>query len=595
MNKFTQVLKSFKLRSKSDLEKGYTALKQGERQFVIGASIVAIVSIVSILYGINAKYLVSVPLDGGSITEGIVGMPTLVNPVLAISEGDKDMTELVYSGLVRKVKSEVFIPDLAESYKVSPDGTIYTFVIKDKAVFQNGTKVTADDVIFTINKIKDPLIKSPRKVEWEGVNVDKVDERTVRFTLKQPYASFIDNLTIGILPQNVWKNVSEAEFSLSGLNIKPIGSGPYIIKSVSKNADGIPESYTLARFTKFILGTPHIKNITIKSFTSEKEMVNALAGGTIDQAGGIDPENAITFIDNKDIIMEKSALPRMFGLFFNKAENAALGDSNVIKAISLAINRQEIIDSVLKGYGSAIDSAIPDGFLDNDSYPTKVTKESSKEEALALLAKSGWKIGTDGMLSKTATKSVKDKKGKVTTVSVGPATKLTFSITTGDTPELKQTAEKIQETLNELGIQVELKIYETGPLNQIIRTRKYEGLFFGQVINHESDLFAFWHSSQKVDPGLNIAMYSNSKADILLESAQKILNETERMKKYAQLATILDADSPAIFIYSPEYIYAHNERVHITKPLLLTTAPERFANVYSWFADTDEIWKIFAK
>ncbi len=594
MNKITQFLKSFRLRSKSNLESGYTALKNGERQFVLGATIVAIVATLSILYGINSKYLVSVPLDGGSITEGIVGMPTLINPVLAISEGDKSLTNLVYSGLVRKVKSGVFIPDLAESYTVSSDSTIYTFVIKDKAVFQNGTKVTADDILFTINKIKDPLIKSPRKVEWEGVTVTKVDDRTVRFTLKQPYASFIDNLTIGILPENVWKNVSEAEFGLSTINTKPVGSGPYIVKKVTKNAEGAPESYSLVRFTKFILGTPHIKNITIKSFANEKDMVNALAQGNIDQAGGIDPQNAVTLSANKDIVMEKSALPRMFGLFFNKNQNAVLGDPNVIKAISMIINRQEIIDNVLKGYGSPIYSAIPNGILSDDSI-SKTDLGVDKDAALNQFAKSGWKIGTDGTMQKSATKTVKDKKGKVTTVSTGPSTKLTFSITTGDTPELKQTAEDIQKTLAEYGIIVELKVYETGPLNQIIRSRKYEALFFGQVINHESDLFAFWHSTQRTDPGLNIAMYSNSKADLLLDSAQKILNEDDRMNKYSQLKNILDADMPAIFIYSPEYIYAHSDNVHIVGSMGITTAPDRLNEIYSWYADTDEIWKIFAK
>jgi peptide/nickel transport system substrate-binding protein len=595
MNKITQFLKSFRFRTNRDLKSGYDALKKGERQFVIGAFIVAIVSFLSILYGINSKFLVSVPLDGGSMTEGIVGMPTLVNPVLAISEGDKDLTTLVYSGLVRKEKSGVFIPDLAESYNVSSDETIYTFVIKDSAVFHNGMKVTADDILFTIEKIKDPLIKSPRKVEWEGVTASKVDDRTVRFTLKQPYSSFIDNLTLGILPSNVWKNVSVAEFGLSGLNIKPIGSGPYMIKSVSKNSDGIPESYSLTRFKKFVLGVPHIKKITIKSYANEKDMVNALANGKIDQAGGIDPENAVSFFNNDNIVMEKSALPRMFGLFFNKTENALVGNANVIKAISLAIDRQEIIDSVLKGYGFPIDSAIPNGFLDASSLEAKVETTANKDEATALLLKDGWKMGDDGILAKTPTKSVKDKKGKVTTVASGPATKLTFTITTGDTPELKQTAEKIQSMLGSIGIQVELRVYETGPLNQIIRSREYEALFFGQVINHESDLFAFWHSSQKADPGLNIAMYANSKADVLLESAQKILNEGDRMKKYTQLKAILDADSPAIFIYSPEYIYAHSTKVHLGKPLYLTTAPERFASIYSWYADTDEIWKIFAR
>ena len=240
----------------------------------------------------------------------------MINPVIALSDADKDLTTLVYSGLMRKTPDGKFIPDLAQSYTVSPDGTVYTFIIKKNAKFQDGTKVTADDIIFTIEKINDPLIKSPRQSGWTGVVVTKKDDSTVVFTLPQPYISFIDNTTIGILSSKLWKNVTIDKFSISPLNIKAIGSGPYKIKSVTKNSDGISEKYTLERFSNFTLGKPRIKYINIISYSNEKDMVKALLNHSIDQAGGISAENTDSLVKS-NFVIHTATLPRIFGIFFN--------------------------------------------------------------------------------------------------------------------------------------------------------------------------------------------------------------------------------------------------------------------------------------
>jgi peptide/nickel transport system substrate-binding protein len=163
---------------------------------------------------------------------------------------------------------------------------------------------------------------------------------------------------------------------------------------------------------------------------------------------------------------------------------------------------------------------------------------SDMDEAKGILDKAGWTVGLDGIRTKggtsTVTKTKKVGKKTVTeTVKVnnGPIVPLAFSITTGDTPELKDAALLIKEQLEKLGAQIEIKVYEPGPLNGLIRGREYEALFFGQIINHESDLFSFWHSSQKTDPGLNIAMYANKNIDSILEFAQKTLDRTSRINK----------------------------------------------------------------
>lgn len=574
-----------------NLKQGFHALSKKERVVVYIFSILLCLSFFSMINKINNKLVVSIPEDGGSISEGIIGTPTLINPVLAVTDADKDMVALVYSGLMRKSTNGDFVPDLAESFVISPEGNVYTFTLRDNLTFHDGSKLTASDVVFTINQIQDPLIKSPRKTQWEGVTVQEVDSKTIVFTLKQPYISFLDNATVGILPMNTWKNVSPAEFGLSNLNTKSIGSGPYMIESIENGEDGVPNVYNLSRFKKFALGKPHIKKITIKSYSNEKDLFQNLKNGNVDQAGGISPSYAKT-IKSKSLKTINAVLPRTFGLFFNQNQNKIFADSFVRNTINTGINRQEIIDEVLKGYGSKIYSPIPKDLL------SKNTNNFDKNKTIEALEKSGWKLGTDGIREKGTITNVTTGTGKnkkTVQVSKGPKTRLSFTITTGDAPELVGTAELIKKNLGDVGIEVNIKIYETGALNQIIRARNYEALLFGQVINHESDMFAFWHSSQKADPGLNIALYANKTVDTLLEQIQKNLLKVDRQAKYDQIETIFQKEIPAVFLYSPGYIYVVKNNLNFQENLNVTIPSDRFSTVYSWYIESDKVWKIFIK
>jgi peptide/nickel transport system substrate-binding protein len=600
MHKIILFIKEFHIYKRKELLDAIASFSK--KQFVLFTFIilVAIASLFTLLWKINAMFLVSVPVKGGTITEGIIGTPTLVNPITAISDADKDLTSLVYSGLMRKDGEGKYIPDLSEPFTISPDGLNYTFTLKKNVKFQNGTKITADDVIFTIEKIKDPTIKSPRKSDWDGVSISKKDENTVVFTLAQPYISFLDNTTIGILPSALWKNTNSNEFNLSPLNIKAIGSGPYKIKSVSKNSDGMPEVYKLERFNDFSLGKPLVKNINIISYANEKDLVKALTNHDINQAGGISPEN-MEILKKENYNIYQTTLPRILGIFFNSNNNKIFSDQSVVKAFDIALNRQEVVDQVLGGYGSIIHSPIPEKIIQDTSIE-KYNKPMI-DEANSILEKAGWKKGEDGIRTKggTTTKTITKKVGKktvtqtVTVKSSTPPTRLTFSLTTGDAPELKQTTLLIKEQLLKIGAEVDIKkVYETGQINQIIKERKYEALFFGQIINHESALYSFWHSSQKSDPGLNIAMYSNKKVDSLLEVTQKISNIDDRINKYEELSKEFNNEIPALLIYSPKYLYVTTGLNNVSFGSI-TTPSDRFSQVYTWSANIDKVWKVFTK
>ncbi len=602
MHNFILFIKEFHIYKKKELLDALASFSR--KQLLIFATIVtvALVSSIILIAKVNSMFLVDVPISGGTLTEGIIGIPTLVNPVIAISDADKDLTSLVYSGLMRKTPEGEFIPDLAESYSVSADGLNYTFTIKKDAKFHDGSKVTADDVIFTIEKIKDPIIKSPRKNGWDGVTVTKIDDYTISFTLSESYISFMDNTTIGILPSLLWKDIEANKFNLSPLNTKAVGSGPYKIKSVVKNSDGTSGKYELERFNNFALGKPRIKYLNIISYANEKDLVKALIDHSIDQAGGISPENTES-VKRSNYVIRTSTLPRIFGIFFNSNNNKIFADSAVVKAFDLAIDRQDIVNQVLDGYGSTVHNPIPEKIVKDDT-PETIFSNATIDEANLILEKAGWVKGVDGIRTKggTTTKTITKKvKGKTVTETISvksttPPLRLSFSLMTGDTPELRQTTELIKEQLAKLGVDVDIsKVYETGQLNQLIRARDYEALFFGQIINHESDLYSFWHSSQRTDPGLNIAMYNNKKVDNFLESIQKTLDSNNRISKYKELMDEFNNNIPAILIYSPKYLYATSPHLNNVSLDYVTIPSDRFSLVYTWSIDTDKVWKIFIK
>jgi len=508
---------------------------------------------------------------------------------MANSDADKDLTALVYSGLMRKNSLGELIPDLAESGPtISEDGKKYTFTIKEEAKFHNGKKVIADDVIFTIEKIKDPTIKSPQKSRWDGVSVSKIDDKTIVFTTTEPYSSFLNNTTIGILPSSLWENVNPNDFGISSLNnSKAIGSGPYKIKRVIKDDEGFAKKYELERFNDFILGKPLIKNFNVISFDNEKEVIRALQSKTITQAGCISPEN-MNNIKKDNYSIETTTLPRLFGLFLNSKNNKIFANSHVLKAINMSVDRQNIIDQVLGGYGQVINNPIPEKMSPKEEdikYGNNTILEANK-----ILEDNGWVLGPDNIRYKET--EIKDGKNKEIVTE-----RLSFKITTGNTPELRKTIELIKDQLYKIGIEVDIsKIYETGQLNQIIRDREYEALFFGQIINHQTDLYSFWHSSQISDSGLNIAMYNNRKVDNILESMIKEnLTRDELDKKYEELKKEFANSTPAIFVYSPHYLYLASKNINIVSLENMVNPVDRFSSVHLWSANTDRVWKIFAK
>lgn len=575
--------KRFNLPKAESMEIALGNFSLTEKVIFYALAVVLIASSAKTLYDVNMAFSVEIPKRGGNLTEGVIGLPRFINPVLALSDSDRDLTALIYSGLLKTTAEGTLVTDLAESYSISPNGLTYTFILKPELKFHDGTALTADDVVFTIERAEDPTIKSPKRPNWEGVEVLKVDDRTIKLTLKQPYSPFLENATLGILPKHIWNNVTSDEFPFGQFNIEPIGSGPYKLKSIERNSSGIPMYYRLEAFDGYTFGKPLIENITMRFFTNNNDLISAYKNGSIESMASISPKQAQDIKTNGGRV-EQTPLPRIFAVFFNESHAPVLANKEVRQALELATDKNEIVQTVLGGAGIVIDSPIPPGLLPDKKENTDQSSKAMSDRIISakkILENAKWKLNpVSGVYEKKNAKVI---------------TELSFSISTSNAPELKAVAEMLQTMWQKIGAKIDIKVSEIGELNQnVIRSRKYDALLFGEIIGRDLDLFAFWHSSQRNDPGLNIALYTNSKVDKLLEDARTLSDQNSRIVKYRTVEKEIQNDIPAIFIYSPDFLYVAPKNLQGFSLGHITVPAERFLDIEKWYVETERVWKIFA-
>lgn len=528
-------------------------------------------SVFAILATLNTQTMSEVPAHGGTLTEAVVGTSRFANPLLAISDTDKDLSMLTYSGLTRIMPDGTIGLDLAADLQVSEDGTIYTFTLRDDATFHDNTPVLARDVVFTVTTAQNPAIKSARFAEWDGVRVEATDDYTVQFTLPRAYAPFLEATTLGILPAHLWQNIDPVDFPFHELNKHPIGSGPYHIASIREDNTGTPTEYILRSFSNFTLGKPFINRLTLRVYATESDALHALERGDVESLAAITSQS----VPNSGVILQ-TPLPRTFALFINESKSAALADVAVRRALNAAVDREALINEVLSGFGKPVHGPLPPHMTpEKPAEPTDFI--ASLEKAAQQLESAGWTLN--------------EETGLRTNKNDEP---LSVSITTADTAELSQTADIIAQTWRTLGITVTVKVFSTGDLNNtVIRPRDYEMLLFGEVVGHGSDLYAFWHSSQRNDPGLNLSLYTNATADRLLVEARRESDPLRREENLLEFAATVEEDVPAIFLYVPEFIYRIPDDLYGVSLGTLINAADRFASVHTWHREKERVWDIF--
>lgn len=564
-------------------------LSQTEKHVVGGAVIAIIFCVFILLGGYVTSHRIDIPTIGGEYTEGVIGEPQFVNPLYATnSDVDRDLSRLVYSGLVSWTPEEGFIPDLAESIQISEDGMTYTFNIKENATFHNGEQVRARDVVFTINAIQNPAYRSPLIDRFYNVTVQEENEKTVSFILKEPFAPFLGYLTVGILPANVWAEILPQNVPLAALNLQPVGSGPYQFASFSKDKKGSIRSYSLKRNDHYYLPSAFIDKLTFKFYPDILALQEGLKNKNIEGTGVVGFKGKTDVLQNKNIQFFQPLLPKETVLYVNQ-DIPVLADLTIRSSIASSINKQALIDSIYQTGALVIHGPLLKGIL---GYDENMTIAYDPQKASSDLTEAGYtlKEGSALRVLKESLQKEPEKTEDSTTPTNPEPALLQVKLTTIDNTEMRAVASVIQKDLLSIGIETELTFVPTDAMaTTVIEPKNFELLLIPILSGTDPDLYPFWHSSQIKSPGLNIVGYKNTEADTLLEKGRKEMDPIVREQTYREFQTIFLKDLPAIYLYQSTYGYAVSKKIHLPAINQIGTPSDRFAHITDWYIKTKKI------
>lgn len=505
---------------------------------------------------------VIVPRKGGELKIGLTSRINSLNPILTVSnDTDRDLINLIYNGLFEVDGKGNIIPSLADKVEISSDQKEYTIFLKDNVFWHDGVPFTSDDVIFTISSIQNPLIKSPLRLAWQGVTVEKISNSVVRFHLQNPYEPFLQNLTLKIIPKHIWGDINPYQIYYNEYNLKPIGTGPYLFNNLEKDKKGNITSYSLIANENYFLEPAKITNLTFIFYKDYESAKQALLKKQINSLAPISINDYIFFENKKDFNVYKLYLPRYYAVFFN-FNNSLFQNKDLRKALNLAIDRNYLVQEIFKNQAFPLTTPISPNFF---GY-TEIKQNVDISQAQQII------------------NQIKNSKN-------GPK-EIKFNLYLSDTEELIKVANYLKDSWQKIGVEITINPLPLSDLQKnIIQSRDYDALLFGEVINQDPDLFAFWHSSQVNDPGLNLSMYKNPDLDKLLEEVRQISNQDTRKQDLEKIQTILFNDSPAIFLYNPFYLYLLPNKVKGIDFIISNLPSERYNNINNWYLFTKRILK----
>ncbi|HLC69905.1 MAG TPA: peptide ABC transporter substrate-binding protein [Patescibacteria group bacterium] len=603
-------------------------LSRTEKIIINAASTLVVLTLISTLGIFLYSHIETVPQNGGDYTEAILGQPKFVNPIFASTNDiDLDLTTLVYSGLFRYDLENGLQPDLAKEHTLSNDKKTYEIKLHDDVKWSDGEPFTARDVLYTFETIQNPDVGSPLIVSFQGVKIEEVDEKTVRFTLSEPFTPFLSSLTIGILPEHIWGEITPNGMKLAKNNLHTIGTGPWKFSKLIKDDSGNIQSYILVRNENYYNQKPYLERLTFKVFNDYAQAVDALKGQGIDAISFV-PRNLQEKITGKSIATYDIRLQQYTALFFNQDQQALLKSPDLRRALALAIDKNKIINEALAGTGTSIHSPILPGNLGFKDDVKKI--DLNYEEANALLDKKWshvqpeeyFKLRQEKLLKNYSEEIKQIQETASSTPEVVSSTLdrinqeirdivrremskdqsfyrkdkdgniLTLGLTTADTPEYQKVAELIALMWKKLGIQTTITAVSPRSINrEILRTREFDILLYGEVLGHDADPYPFWHSSQTDYPGLNLAGFVNRNVDKILEDARTESDNVARGKLYEKFQTIIVDELPAIFLYAPRHTFAANKRIKGITIGEISSPPERYNSLSNWYVKTTWDWK----
>lgn len=538
------------------------------RRFIASWVVLFVLLIGGVLFqarSLGAYYLTMQPAPGGIYSEGILGTFTNANPIYAASSVDNSVENLVFAGLFTFNGKNQLIGELAKGWKVDARGLNYTVILKENLSWHDGKPLTAEDVVFTYDMIKNPDAKSPLASSWQGIEVKATSPTTVVFTLPNILSAFPYSMVNGILPKHLLDGVPPTQLRSVTFNTKsPVGSGPFkweAVEVVGTNPEEREQRIALVPFDKYVKGKPAIDKFIIRTFPDEAKLAEALEKREITSAAGLTttPEKL-----QADATIRQYNIPLTSQVYvFFKTSTPPFTDVNVRRALSYGLDPKAIIEEVDRPIGAA-NGPLLEGQV---GYSKKLTqKVNNPTTAAKLLDKAGWKLSDDG---------VRVKAGK----------QLQFTLTTQKNSTFDYVAQQLKRQWAKIGVTVEILPQVDTDLQSSLAAHNYDALLYGTANGPDPDVFAYWHSSQadlRAANSLNFSEYTSDKADRALEAGRTREDPTVRAIKYKPFLEAWREDAPAVALYQPRYLYLVREPLYNFSHSLMNNGSDRFNDVWAW-------------
>ncbi len=456
-----------------------------------------------------------------------IGDARRLNPVIANDSASGTINDQIFNGLVKYDKDIRIVGDLAERWDISNGGKTITFHLRKGVKWHDGVEFTAEDVLFTYQKLIDPNVATPYSSSYMDIlKAEVLGKHTFRVTYKEPFSPALESWAMGMLPKHILQG---KDLNTDAFNRKPVGTGPYKFKEWIAG-----QKIVLEANPDYFEGRPNIDQFIYRIIPDSSTMFQELLSGGVDMMG-LNPLQYLRKSESRRIRehYNKFRYPANGYTYMGyNLNNPLFSDVKVRQALSYAINRKSIIDGILLGLGRPCTGPFS---TVSWAYNPKAKKyEFDQERAREMLAKGGWEPGTDGILAKD-----------------GRQFRFTILTNQGNNERIR-TAEILQQNLKAVGIDVNIRVMEWQAFLEQIDKRSFDAIILGWSMGRDPDLYDIWHSSKTKKGEYNFVGYKNAEVDRLLVEGRRTFDIRKRKKIYYRIHEILAEEQPYAFLYVPD-------------------------------------------
>lgn len=531
--------------------------------------IVGLLLIIQQLDSSDETELTLSPITGGIYTEALVGSFMRLNPFLDIyNPPDKSVGRLIFNGLIRFDSRGLPQADLAESWGVSRDGTVYNFNLRPDVFWHDGEEFNADDVMYSISLLQTDhgLIPEDLRDFWEEVEVVALSEMQLQFLLPEPFAPFLDYLTFGILPQHLLGGLGMEDLIDHPYNLAPVGTGPFRFQRLLVEEDRIV-GVVLETFDAFFRDRPFLDEFIFRYFPTSEDALNAYRLGEVEGIGEVDESilDQVLIEQGLAIFSARKPLLTMVYLNLNNPEVGFLQNPDFRMAMMKAINRELIIDKVFQGQAVPANGPILPGTWAYYNNLEKIPYDLIEAQSL---------------FKATGVQFDEDEEAYISDAGI----RIAITLQHPSTPHHALIAENIRSNWEALGIDVTL---ETKPYDEVLEgleSREYQAALVDINLTRspDPDPYPFWGQAQ-VQTGQNYAEWDNRSASEFLEQARMSVDIGERERLYRNFQVLFMREIPSIPLFYPIYTYAITDDINGINLGPIFDPSDRFYNVHQWF------------